>query len=298
MKRLFDLLKKGMTSMTTFFKGLTVKKWVILSLSVFFVLLISFSFFKKSTINNHYDGLELMNDYSNTYLTKAFSTPLYSELVQSYKDNNKIDVNQEKTILTGDMQGLVVNSNHTLYGEAALNYKAYSNQDQDIHLLTKGEDIVFTNPLTTSGLVYFALDVYDVENAIDQAQIAITINGESPFYESQTLVIPSKWQLESNDFKLDRYQNEIQPSSLKVYEWRKHEVNDYRGMHPGLFAYDLKPGDVIRIHYVNQELLIGQFYFVKEKEIPAYESYLNQMGNHEVIDEKNHNICKRNALSK
>lgn len=286
MKKILDYLKKGMRSMTAFFRALTVKKWVILTLSIFFVLVISLSFFKKSTMKGYYDGLELMNDYSNSYLSSAFNTPPYSEIMQMYESENKTEVGLDKTIPTGDMTGSVVDSNHTLYGNQVNLYQTYTGVDQDIHLLKHNQPITFTNPLATPGLVYFALDVFDVENAIDQAQIAITINGEAQFYESQTLVIPSKWVLESTEFKLDRYQNEIQPSSNKVYEWRTHKVNDYRGLHPGLFAFYLEPGDTISIHFVNQELLIGQFYFIDEVNIPSYDTYITQMGNHDVINEE------------
>ena len=35
-----------------------------------------------------------------------------------------------------------------------------------------------------------------VDPAIDAVQINLKINGETPFYESQTLVLPSEWQFE------------------------------------------------------------------------------------------------------
>ena len=286
MKQFLDYLKKGMHKIFSFFSTLTVKKWILITLSVFFILLISFSFFKKSTMKGHYDGLDLMNDYSNTFLSSAFNTPLYSEIVKTYEAQNKTEVGVSVTIPTGDMVGHVIDHNDSLYGEEASLYQSYTGIDQDIHLLSKNQNIKFTNPLSTSGLVYLAVDIFDIESSIDQAQIMITINGDAPFYESQTIVIPSKWVLESTEFKLDRYQNEIQPSSNKVYEWRTHKINDYRGMHPGLFQFYVEPGDEIAIHFVNQELLIGQVYFINEEEIPSYENYLNQMGNHEVIDEK------------
>ncbi|HAX03069.1 MAG: hypothetical protein A2Y45_06515 [Tenericutes bacterium GWC2_34_14] len=286
MRNIFDHLKKGMRTFFAFFRALTVKKWVILILSIFFVLWITLSFFKQSTMDGYYDGLTLMSDYSNEYQSAAFNTPLYSEVKQSYVDRNLNPIISEQTVLTGDMIGEVIDQNHSVYGDQALAYQAFSGLDQDVHLLTRGEPITFTNPLTQTGLVYLAFDYYEIEQSIDHAQVMIQVNGEAPFYESQTLVVPSKWVLESTEFKLDRYQNEIQPSSNKVFEWRTYDVYDYRGMHPGLFAFELHPGDEISLHYVNQELLIGQFYFIGDVEIPSYETYLNEMGDHEVISDE------------
>jgi len=286
MKNIIQFFKKGMTQVSIFFKGIPPKKLTTIILAVFLVLLLSLSFFKKSAIDTFYDPRPLMSDFDNELISTAFNTPLYTSIKQSYRERQLADAQVEMTFLTGDMTGQVVDQNHADYGTHVLTYQQKTGVDQDIFLIDRQQGISLVNTSNVSGLYYFAFDFMEIDSSINNAQLSITINGSAPFYESQTLVIPSKWVLSSNEFKLDRYQNEIQPSSTKIYEWRKHEVNDYRGMHQGLFAFELKPNDTIELSYVNAQLLIGQFYFVKQESIPTYETYLSQFQSRDVVSDK------------
>ncbi|MBU1142217.1 MAG: hypothetical protein KKH92_01075, partial [Firmicutes bacterium] len=285
MEKLILFFKKGMTQIKIFFTHMSPKRITLTILVGLFVVMIGLSFFKKSHMNDFYDASDLINDYENTYLSQAFNSELYTEVVQRYNQDNLVETDEEKTILTGDMTGFRISKTHINYGQSVIDYEAQTGVDQDVFLLTSANPISFTNSSTTSGLYYLAIDYQEIENSINNAQIAITINGEIPFYESQTLVLPSKWVLNSTEFTIDRYQNEIQPSSTKIKDWNFHQINDYRGMHPGLFAFELEPGDVIQFNYVNAQLLIGQAYFVKETVIPSYEQYLEQYPNANVIQD-------------
>lgn len=293
MKHITQFFKKGMSAIKVFFTSIPPKKLTTIILAVFFVLLISLSFFKKSEMNGFYDPRPLMADFDNELITTSLNTPLYTTIRQSYMARNISDTQVEMTFLTGDMTGQSIDQNHIDHGTKVLEYQNITNVDQDVFLLQRNHPITITNTSSVAGLYYFAFDFMEVETSINNAQVSITINGEAPFYESQTLVIPSKWVLSSNEFKLDRYQNEIQPSSTKIFEWRTHQVNDYRGMHRGLFAFELAPNDTIELSHVNAQLLIGQFYFVKQEVIPSYEAYLSQFSNQTVINDK-YTIAARN----
>jgi len=285
MKQFFLFFKKGMRPIKQFFSQMTAKRYITLFLSVFFILLVTLSFFKKSEMNQFYDPAPFLSDYENVLISDAYNQALYTTVKQSYIARNVQDSEVIRTISPLNMQGESVDSTHSLYGDQARDYEAYSGLSVNPLLLDRHKPITFTNPSNESGLYYFSFDFHELENNINQAQISIKINGEAPFYESQTLVVPSKWVLATTEFKLDRYQNEIQPNSLKVYEWRTHNVYDYRGMHRGLFAFELNPGDEITIEYVNARLLIGAFHYVLNESIPTYEDYLlNNSGN--LIDEK------------
>ncbi|MDO9629132.1 MAG: extracellular solute-binding protein [Acholeplasmataceae bacterium] len=286
MEKLILFFKKGMTLIKKFFTHMSPKRITLLILVFFFVLMIGLSFFKKSNMNEYYDASNLMYDYDNTYLSQAFNTLLYTEVVQSYKSNDIVETDEEKAILTGDMTGFSIPKTHLIHGASVQAYETMTGIDQDVFLLTSTTPVSFTHTGSTSGLYYLAIDYQEIENSINTPQIAITINGLSPFYEAQTLVLPSKWILNSTEFSLDRYQNEIQPSSTKIKDWNHHLINDYRGMHPGLFAFELNPGDVVRLNYVNAQLLIGQAYYVKEVKIPSYAEYLSMYPNALVIQDK------------
>jgi hypothetical protein len=285
MEKLILFFKKGMTLFKNFFTHMSPKRITLTILVGLFVVMIGLSFFKKSSMDQYYDASDLINDYSNTYLSQAFNAELYTEVVQGYNRDNLVETDEEKTILTGDMNGFRVSKTHINYGDSVENYESITGVDQDVFLLTSTAPVSFTNTSTSSGLYYLAIDYQEIENSINNAQVSITINGAAPFYEAQTLVLPSKWVLNSTEFTLDRYQNEIQPSSTKIKNWNTHQIHDYRGMHPGLFAFELKPGDIIQINYVNAQLLIGQAYFVKERIIPSYQEYLAQYPNTSVIND-------------
>lgn len=285
MKKFVLFLKKGTIPIKTFFSQMTTKRYITLFLSVFFIVIIIVSFFKQSEINAFYDPAPLISDYDNVLISDAYNQALYTTVKQSYVERNVNDTEIETTIVPSLMSGTEIDGSHSLYGEQAESYEAYANLAENPFLLDRNQPITFTNPASESGLYYFAFDFHELENNINQAQISIKVNGEAPFYESQTLVIPSKWVLATSEFKLDRYENEIQPNSLKVYEWRTHDIYDYRGMHRGLFAFELSPGDEITIEYVNAKLLIGAFHFVKNESIPTYEDYLlNNPGN--IVNDK------------
>lgn len=285
MKKIMLFIKKGLGNIKRVFLSLTTKKIIIILLSFILALIIGLSFFKQSSNDTYYDSSDLMYGYQNETLSSAFSIPQYTTVMQMYLDQNIPETDVVKTIYTGEMNGLPITESDMDYGSVVTDYINQTGLSQDVYLLDSLNDVSFVNTSTETGLYYLAIDYYELEANIDNTQISITVNGESPFYESQTLFLPSKWVLSTTDFKLDRYQNEIQPSSDKVEAWFHHEINDYRGMHPGLFAFNLKQGDVITVHYVNGQILVGQMYFVTPDHIPTYQEYLNANGNQNVVNE-------------
>ena len=100
MKKIADILKKGMVQISAFFKALTVKKGLILFFSLLLVTIITISFFKVSSNHEFYETESLSYDYTNQTLSQAYNQTLYSELKQTYIENNISDTNIEKTKTT------------------------------------------------------------------------------------------------------------------------------------------------------------------------------------------------------
>ncbi|MFH0767131.1 MAG: hypothetical protein V1920_03455 [Bacillota bacterium] len=287
MKKLSMFFKKRLSKIKTVIIGIGVKRIMIMVFAFILLLIVVLSFFKQSSIDTFYDTSELTYNYQNESLSTAFNTPLYTSIKQDYLTSGLLETDEEKTILTGEMtSGLAIDFNHPDYGSIVSDYIEQTGVNQDVYLLDSNHPISIANTSTESGLYYFGIDYYELEEGINNTQISITINGVNPFYESQTLVLPSKWMMTTTLFTLDRYQNEIQPSSDKIKNWSHHKINDYRGMHPGLFAFELNENDVIEIRYVNGQLLLGQFYYVREDRIPTYSNYLATNGNADVINDE------------
>lgn len=278
-------MRKVFISIKNFFRTLNMKRSLILFFSFFFVVVITVSFFRKSSENTFFDTRSLSHSYSDVRLTDAFVAPLYSRIKADYISQNVSDSEVEDTITPSIASGMRISNTHVLYGDYVSDYPQL-NTSNEVFLLKKDHPITFTNTNNVSGLYYIAMDYHEVENNIDNTQIGIKINGETQFYESLTLVLPSVWKFSSSEFLLDRYQNEIQPNSIKQKAWYTHQINDYKGMHPGLFGFYLDEGDEIEIYHVNGELLIGNIYFVTQEEIPSYEEYLNRIGNQPIVEDK------------
>lgn len=295
MRKIADILKKGMAQISAFVKALTVKKGLILFFSLLLVTIITISFFKVSSNHEFYDTKSLSYDYTNQTLSQAYNQTLYSELKQTYIENNINDADIEKAISTPQMQGQHIDVNHTNYGEMVDDYQTLKSNSDDILLLNNDYEITFIHDEVESGLYYLAIDYYELQDNINQAQIAVLINGEPQFYEAQTIVLKSRWVYDTYDFVLDRYENEIMPSSHKVKSWTNQSIYDYRGMHPGYFAFYLEQGDEITISHVNQDLLIGQVYYIENETFVSYEDYLDNHQNASVVEDEI-TISARNIL--
>ncbi len=261
---------------------LTTKKILIGIFSFLLILLVTLSFFRTSSNDDYFDTKTLSNDYSNVYVSNQYNASVYTEVFQAYENEGLNVIEASSEVLTSQMNGQIITPNDSDYGDIVDQYRTIKQSDLDVMLLSENDSITFTHTLQEEGLYAFAIDYYEIENDIEPAQISILINGESPFYESQTLVLPSTWALSTNEFSNDRYGNEILPSSDKVHAWKTHQVNDYRGMHEGLFYFHLNDGDEITISYVNQNVLIGNIHYTIAQDVPSYEAYLNAHANQDM----------------
>ena len=297
MDKVIIFFKKGKDFLIHFFSNLTKKRILILVLSLFFVTMIGLSFFKKSSLNEFYDTRELASDYTNIFLSDAISDTPYTRLKNMY-DVGGYTYNEDFiTILASDMTGQVIDTDHALYGNQSLAYRNKTGVDQPVHLLEFNRSVSYVHTLPGTKLYHLAIDYIELEQNISPTQISITINGVNPFYESKTIVLPAVWELSTTEFKLDRYQNEIQPNSVKIFDWTKKDINDYRGIHPGLFLFELSENDVVEIHYVNSNILIGQIYYVQQEQLLSYQEYLELNGTHPIIKSEI-NIAARNMFQR
>jgi ABC-type glycerol-3-phosphate transport system substrate-binding protein len=271
-----------MGSLIARLRHISVKKWVTILILFAVAFFLVASFFRRQSLDDFFESHTLSYDYEDVRSVDDNRIKTYSALQEDYAREGleKSDVDHE--IAIDDMAGKRIGSMDALYGDIVGSYDR--NGDTDVFLLDSDHSVTFTHPFAGVGLYHFAIDYYDFENTIESAQIDIRINGENPFFESQTIVLPAEWQF-SGDFLIDRYGNDIQPSSEKIKTWRHRKINDYRGMHPGLFAFRLREGDVVEIGYGNSPLLIGNIDYVPAEDMPSYEDYLAEHGSYDVVNE-------------
>lgn len=251
-----------------FIKGIGAKKIVIGLILVIFLALIVSSFFKKTTISAHFETSELSFKYEKSNLKES-----YTNYFLKYENENS---NVEAVIDPSNMVGATVLSQDEKYIKYFNSYKNYRKPTNVLSLLDQKNDKITINyDIPKKGLYYFEIDYLDLNDQINDNQISILVNDRSPFFEAQTIKLPSLYYFEKTEFSKDRYKNEIQPSSIKKEEWQTTEVKDYDGMHPGYFAFYLKPGDTLKIEHNAGKVLIGEIRIIKAEKLITYKEYLS-----------------------
>lgn len=265
------------TIIDTWKQYVTWKRMVGSLLGLLVVLFITLSFFRSKSMNDYVDLSTIsameMNDVSTQY-----NTPLYEIVSESYEGLFKND--QESEIDPNFIQGLEVLASSDLYGEAVL-----SSGKDEVYLMDINHDVTVVHDIEQAGLYEIAVKYYIVDPAIDAVQMNVKVNGETPFYEAQTLVLPSVWEFETLTFSQDRYNNDIQPSSFRPELWQEATLKDHKGMHEDTFLFYLEPDDVMTFSYINASVLIGEVSYIVSEELATYDSYIKNFENEEVIDE-------------
>src|SRR5690554_11855 len=265
-------------------KEIPVKKLVLFTILFFLSLIIVLSYTRKSAIKAYVNTNDFTNNYVETNNMISGNLSYTNKLIE-YQNNNYKFINKDIELDNELYNGNQVLNNDLDYGDIVSNYiDDYGGSK--VFLLDYQNSLKITINEIESGVHYLAVDYYELSNSIDNNQISILINGEVPFHESNTVVLSSYWQFESEEFKLDRYENEIQPGTIKDIKWRNQALYDYYGQHPGYYGFYLNEGDVIEIKSVNNELLIGSVYLKSYQEISDYQTYLNKYSHAELIDSK------------
>lgn len=273
MKKQGNAFKKRMMSFFAAVKSVNPKHWIVGTIAVILLILLGFSLFKRISDDTYYSVSALSNTYDNTALAEVYEAPLYSAVLEEYNASGLSDPDYAGAIDYARTNGTEVTSDDPDYGEYVSDYLTNFDENASVYLVDSDHSVSFIHA-KTAGLYCLSFDFYDLENNIANTQFYLTVNGEVPFYEAMTLVLPAEWRFETMDFSLDRYGDEIQSGSEKIHTWRNAVVYDFNGLHPGYYCLYLEQGDVVSISYVNSDFLVGQFSYVAQESIMSYDDYL------------------------
>ena len=233
------------------------------------VLFVVLSFFQRQKLDDIVDTSTLLA--SETILTSTqYNLPLYRNWLEDVDAN--VSTQLPAPIDANQYQGQVIGDDFLTYSSIL------ENDDYDVVYAVDFEQeltITFSN-ITQAGLYYLDIDYLLADNNVDAVQYQIEINGDSPYYEAQTLILPSYWVFEQETFTLDRYENDIQPRSIKEVKWQNTIIQDFKGMYKEPFLFYISPNDVMTISYVNSRFLVAEISFTQYEAPMSYESFLNQ----------------------
>jgi ABC-type glycerol-3-phosphate transport system substrate-binding protein len=236
-------------------------------------------------LNQYFDTQALIDpSFVYPYVDTVFGVSTYTAKKQAYERQGVPETGLEKTYQHPLVTGNPLSLQDEDYGEIVRAYHERAGTAISPLLLTADRSIEWTYDGPTSGLTYFAVDYYLLDQGTEDTKISVFINGESQFYESQAIILPSTWQFATEDFALDRYRNELQPQSIKVNQWQYQPLRDMRTFHAGPFAFMVGQGDQITLSFVNANIIIGQIYTISAPQIPSYTAYRNQQPQANPVD--------------
>lgn len=236
------------------------------------VLFVVLSFFQRQKLDDVVNTSTLLA--SETQLTSSqYNLPLY----RNWIDNIDADLITQlpSSFDANQYQGQIIGDDFLAYSEIL------KKDDFDqVYLVDFEQELnISLNHITQAGFYYLDIEYLLADNNVDAVQYQIEINGESPFYEAQTLILPSSWVFEQDTFTLDRYDNDIQPRSIKEIKWQNTIIQDYKGMYNEPFLFYLEPNDVMTISYVNSRFLVAEINFTEYEAPNTYEAFLNRYSN-------------------
>jgi len=232
-----------------------------------FVFLIDQS---PAPMNQSFNTYELIQpDFDYGYQTQVYGIPTYTAKQDFYQEAGVPQTGYETVYGATELEGLSVGINDEDYGLIVESY----DHPNSVYLLDQLSTVSFMYDGQNSGIISLGLDYYLLDQGTEDTKIALTINNEFQFYESQTLVLPASWMFTEETFPLDRYENELQPQSMKVNEWSNHVLRDMKALHAYPYSFYVEYGDEITLSFVNAKVLIGLIQVVATEPLVDYATY-------------------------
>jgi ABC-type glycerol-3-phosphate transport system substrate-binding protein len=227
-----------------------------------------------TSIQTYFDTQSIIRNYQYSALPSVYGIPTYTEQQKIYQSFDYPFSGYTDTYTGSSLIGNKMTEQSSIYQSALTEYDALTEDNEGVFLLDQANDVRFNFDFPYRSLNYISVDYYVLEEGVEDTKISLLINDELPFYESQNIVLPVEWQFTQETFALDRYENELQPASSKVFKWRNIVLKDHRQLHPDPYAYLLSENDTISLQFVNAKVLIGNISFVELNPIPTYQDYL------------------------
>ncbi len=146
----------------------------------------------------------------------------------------------------------------------------------EVFSFERGESMIFSVDIDQRGAYVFALEHMDIGTNLLENQIAVKVNGEFLYDESEFIALPTEWEFAQDNFSLDRYGNEILPMSKKIEQFETSYFYDSTGLNARPLTFLLESGEN-EIEIINQRgsVEVASLTIESPREIPSYEAYLS-----------------------
>ncbi len=221
----------------------------------------------------------------STLVVNKFDALAYNSVINSVQEPVKYT-----DILTNDWKNKeVINMNSETIRVSQYfieNQSASKNNDIDYSgsdytaEVEAGQTLSARINVSEKGLYRLNFDYYDMTGDILPAEASFAVNGEFQYYEATQAIFLGKYFPDYDDFKVDRYGNEIPISFTKNNMWLKSGINDGSKLRTDDLLIYLNNGDnIIDITLKSGHLLFGNFYLENEEVYDDYNTYIKQYSN-------------------
>lgn len=166
--------------------------------------------------------------------------------------------------------------------------KSYEYGNKTIKLENK-QSVTFNLDVKQSGLYNIYVDYYFYDNSINDVEASFKINDEYPYYEAKQVLLKANWTPQTENFQIDRYGNQIIPSSNKEFIWYRHsdgfgELSDGSRLYNETFKGFFKKGiNSFTLEIKSGTIIIGGITLTSTKEVYDYNTYSNYYKDNKII---------------
>lgn len=216
-------------------------------------------------------------------LTTSFSVPIKAETYKpEYGTKIEFDYNSDnsyqnflekyKGMKMPDNEIVIQAKNYSSVSEDGFAVTEYKDKS-DVLMFPDSENEVYAQwnvNVPEEGLYNFSIDANLGENAGNELDISLTVNGEVQYNEASNNQINRVWE-DITDIQTDSRDNQLRPKMGQKPVWQTHSWSDSEGYTNGNLKIYLKSGEnTLRLTTTGQSFYIGDLKIYQEKELPSY----------------------------
>ena len=125
------------------------------------------------------------------------------------------------------------------------------------------------------GLFRLGIDFYSLSDDYLDLELAVQVNGEIPYLESQQILLYKTWHNPDQQFSTDRYGNDFYGAQEQWHRWTYQDFMDPMGLFNDPLVFHLEAGaNTITLSKIKGSLLLGDVKITGLKELCTYQDYL------------------------
>lgn len=137
-----------------------------------------------------------------------------------------------------------------------------------------------------AGVYYLAVDYFSAGDSYLDYTVEVRHNGQAQYQEWKTVELSLYWQDSVEEYRRDRYGDEIAPAQSRVNEWNRAWLynNTYSSTHPLYMTLEAGENVITLSNRSNDGLALGSLYVeAPGEEAPTYAEYQAAYGDKQIV---------------